>query len=139
MLPSAFYCQPSNPLQLWITHHEALIEDFARNNDLRVVVNQSLHDIDRVLHENSSSCLVIGLPLPQGDFNDEQPLPFELAPSFDELTDEQLQLAERVLQSVSPGIVQEESVANLHCVDAQEDQGRHMSSTSCLYISNIMA
>ncbi len=63
---------------------------------------------------------MIGLPSPQGDFNDEQPLPFELAPSFDELTDEQLQFAERVLQSVSPGIVQEESVANLHCV-AQQD------------------
>ena len=27
------YCQPSNPQQLWTTHQEALIEDFARNHE----------------------------------------------------------------------------------------------------------
>ena len=33
------YCQPSDPQQLWTTHQDALIEDFARNHDHDVAVN----------------------------------------------------------------------------------------------------
>lgn len=36
------YCQPSDPQQLWITHQDVLIEDFARNHDHDVAVNQAL-------------------------------------------------------------------------------------------------
>ena len=58
------YCQLSNPMQLWITHTEAMIEDFVRNhsNDFA-----ALHDIDKLLQEKGSSCAILGLPLPQGE------------------------------------------------------------------------
>ena len=69
------YCQPSDPQLLWTTHQEALIEDFARNHDHEAAVNQVLHDINRVLCENGSSCAAIGLPSPQGEFSDEQSSP----------------------------------------------------------------
>jgi hypothetical protein len=92
---------------------EALIEDFARNHDHDAAVNQALHDIDRVLRENGSSCATIGLPPPQGEVSDEQPSPLEPAPTFDDLTDEQQHLVDRVLQSISPSGVEGESVPKL--------------------------
>jgi len=114
------HCQPSDPQQLWTTHQDALIEDFARNHNHDAAV---LHDIDRVLRENGSSCVAIGLPSPQGEFSDEQPSPVEPAPTFEDLTDEQQHLAERVLQSVSSSGA-EESVSKLHYVDAPGGSGK---------------
>ena len=63
---------PSAIIGSTVTHQEALIEDFARNHKI-VAVNQALHNIDRVLCENDSSCADIRLPSPQGEFSDEQP------------------------------------------------------------------
>ena len=58
----------SSQMQLWITHTEAMIEDFARNHSNEFVVNEALHDIDKLLQEKGSSCAILGLPLPQGEY-----------------------------------------------------------------------
>lgn len=118
------YCQPSDPQQLWTTHQNALIEDFARNHDHDVAVNQAIHDIDRVLRENGSSCAAMGLPSPHGVFIDDQPSPLGPALTSDDLTDEQHYLAESVLQSISPSAGDEESVPKLHYVDAPGGSGK---------------
>lgn len=59
------YYQPSDPIQLWTTHQDALTEDFARTHNHEVAVNQVLHEVDRVFRENGLSCAAIGLPSPQ--------------------------------------------------------------------------
>ena len=115
------YCEPSDPLQLWTAHQDALIEDYARTLDHDVAVNQALHDIERVLRENGSSCAAIGLPSPEGEASDDTPSTLEQAPTFDDLTDEQQDLAESVLRSVSAG---EESTPTLHYVDAPGGSGK---------------
>ncbi len=114
------YCQPADPQQLWISHQNAHIEDFTRNYDHDVAVD---HDIDKILHENSSSCAAIGLPSPQGGFINNQPSSLEPAPTFDDQTNEQHHLLENILQSIlsSAG---EESVPKLHYVDAPGGSGK---------------
>ena len=69
----------------------------------------------KVLCKNGSSCAAIGLPSPQGETTDDDTsLPNEPPPTFDDLTEEQQDLAENVLCSVSSD--QEEAVPNLHYV-----------------------
>ena len=46
------HCLPSDPLMLWTSHQEALIEDFVRTYDCEEAVNQALHDIERILQKN---------------------------------------------------------------------------------------
>jgi len=65
------YCQPSDPLSLWTNHTDAFIEDFIRHHSHEVAVNQALHHIERVLQENGSTCAAMGLPSPQGQFDDD--------------------------------------------------------------------
>ena len=109
------YCEPSDPLQLWITHQDTLTEDYTRTHDQDMAVNNALHDIERVLRKNGSSCAAIGLPSPQGETTDDDTSsPNEPPPTFDDLTEEQQDLAENVLCSVSSD--QEEAVPNLHYV-----------------------
>lgn len=115
------YCQPSDPIQLWTTHQDALAEDFARTHDHEVAVNQALHEVDRVFRENGLSCAAIGLPSPQGEATDDLPSPLGPAPTFDDLTDEQHDLAESVLRSISAR--EEEPVSKLHYVDAPGGSG----------------
>ena len=55
-------------MQLWITHTEAMIEDSARNHSNEFIVNEALNDIDKLLQEKGSSCAILGLPLPQGEY-----------------------------------------------------------------------
>ena len=100
----------------------SLTEDFSRIHDHEVAVNQALHDVERVLCENGSSYAAIGLPSPQGEASNDQPSPLEPAPTFDDLTDEQQDLTESVLRSVSAG--EEEPVSNLHYVDAPGGSGK---------------
>ena len=117
------YCQPSNPLALWTAHEDALIEDFARSHTHHDAVNEALHDVERVLNENGSSCAAVGLPSPHGDSNEtSSSTPVEPPPTFDDLTDEQRQLLESVLQSISA--TAEESVPKLHYVDAPGGSGK---------------
>ena len=117
------YCEPSDPLQLWITHQDALTEDYTRTLDQDMAMNNALHDIERVLRENGSSCAAIGLPLPQGEATDEDTSsPNEAPPTFDDLTEEQQELAESVLRSVSSE--RDETVPNLHYVDAPGGSGK---------------
>lgn len=82
------YCQPSDPLMLWTTHEDALIEDFFGTNDHDEAMNQALHDFEKILPENGSSCAAIGLPSPQGEIGDDLFSPHKPAPCFDDLTDE---------------------------------------------------
>ena len=89
-----------------------------------MAVNQALHDIDRVLLENGSSCAAIELPPPQGELSDNQAPPLEPAPTFDDLIDEQHHLADSVLHSISPTAAGDESVPKLHYVDAPGGSGK---------------
>jgi len=85
-----------------------------------VAVNQALHEVDRVFRENGLSCAAIGLPSPEA--TDDLPSPLGPAPTFDDLTDEQHDLAESVLHSVLAR--EEEPVSKLHYVDAPGGSGK---------------
>ena len=116
------YCQPSDPLLLWTTHKDALIEDFAATtHNCEVAENKDLHELERIFHENSSSCATIGLPSPHGPASEDLPSIHESAPTFTNLTSEQHHLVQCVLQSVMGG---EESVSRLHYVDAPGGSGK---------------
>ena len=120
------YCQPSDPITLWTTHTDALIEDFARHHTHEAAVNQALHDINRLLQENGLSCASIGLPLPQGEFNDVHVSTdlSEPPPSFDDLNREQQHVVEAVLQSVMNAEGEDGTPSRLHYIDAPGGCGK---------------
>ena len=116
------YSQPSGPLLLWTTLKDALIEYFAATtHNCEVAENEALHELERIFHENSSSCATIGLPSPHGPASEDLPSIHESAPTFTDLTSEQHHLVQCVLQSVMDG---EESVSRLHYVDSPGGSGK---------------
>ena len=117
------YCQPSDSLLLWTTHKDALIEEFAATtHNCEVAENEALHELERIFHENSSSCATIGLPSPHGPASEDLPSIHESAPTFTDITSEQHHLGQCVLlQSVMGGEV---SVSRLHYVDAPGGSGK---------------
>ena len=76
------YCQPSDPLALWTAHEDALIEDFAISHNHHDAVNKASHDVERVFHENDSSCAAVGLPSPHDGSNDDSSIPDEPPPTL---------------------------------------------------------
>lgn len=66
----AFICifgEPSNALELWNNHVDALILDYLRNDTNDVAVNKALHDVNEVLKQHGQSCANYGLPIPTGN------------------------------------------------------------------------
>ena len=96
------YCQPSDPMQLWVDHQAALTEDLTRNHPVDYAVNQVLHEINQCLQENGSSCTTLGLPVPHGDFHNEEEMSHQGTdpPSLDDLNTEQRRLMDLILRAV---------------------------------------
>ena len=60
------FCEPSDPLSLWLNHKEAMIEDFLNDPDTTVysAEQQALQHIESVLQQGGTSCTHYGLPKP---------------------------------------------------------------------------
>ena len=58
------FCQPTNPLQLWLDHKSAMMEDFVTNHDAQQAENLALLKIQTLLAVHGSTCTEHRLPVP---------------------------------------------------------------------------
>jgi hypothetical protein len=58
------HCQPTDPLQLWESHKEAMIEDFLHSDDILSPAAElrALQHIEALLIQNGLTCKELGLP-----------------------------------------------------------------------------
>lgn len=58
------YCEPSDPLSLWVNHKDALVEDFVQIQGLTPhdAEQRALQNIESVLQQSGVSCIDYGLP-----------------------------------------------------------------------------
>ncbi|XP_072047483.1 uncharacterized protein [Amphiura filiformis] len=55
-------CQPTDPLTLWTTHKQSMIEDYLHHQSSTDAENQALQDIESILLQSGLSCSDVGLP-----------------------------------------------------------------------------
>jgi hypothetical protein len=73
------HCEPTNAMQLWEDHKEAMTEDIIHSQQISVQAaeQQALRDIDAILGQSGMSCSDFGLP------NIEEAIPIDLADEYD--------------------------------------------------------
>jgi hypothetical protein len=109
------YCEPTEPMQLWITHKDAMIEDYLHHHEtVQSAEQKALHDIQAILQQNGMSCLDFGLPngeiieVMDTDFDVDQQLNIAatnialLNPEQRVLVDEVLEALEEIKQGHAP-------------------------------------
>ena len=117
------FCQPGDPLQLWLDHKLAMMEDFSRVNSAETAENLALLDIEQLLSVHGFSC---------DDYHLPSPVPSnELPPSDHDYIEQHIQGVEQMAQLNAE---QREAVETILCAVDDYVQSSSTTQGHCFFI-----
>ena len=127
-------CEPSDPLQLWVTHKEAMIEDFLHSNstEIEAAENRALRHLQAIFQQNGMSCDTFGLPAIQEDVQlleqdfDMHAAQQQAQDQIPLLNEEQRSLFEAVQQSMALTEDQQPDRCHAYFLDGPGGSGKTM-------------